>query len=221
MASYPDPILPPEWATMSVALTTELERLIVLLQAGDPTARRELINRVYPRLHRLAAKILRESFPRLGARHDTSDITNEVSVRLYQALEQVQPASLADFFRLAAQRVRWILLDLAKKPSLPLVDRPAGELDTLCPAAGESEVFPGPNRWAGLHELIDRLPEEDREVVDLLFYHGLTEVEAAAQLQVSKKTVHRRFLRAKLMLHEGMKAVPGWESLFDEDPGQE
>jgi RNA polymerase sigma-70 factor (ECF subfamily) len=207
---------------MSGELTTELERLIVLLRAGDPAARRELINRVYPRLHRLAGKMLGESFPRLKVWHNTSDITNEVSVRLYQALEEVQPASLADFFRLAAQRVRWILLDLAKKPSLPLENRPPGEQDNPCPAAeAEGDVHPGLQPWARLHELVEQLPEEERMVVDLLFYHGLSEAEAAIQLQVSKKTVHRRLLRAKLLLHESMKSIPGWEALFEENQWKE
>jgi DNA-directed RNA polymerase specialized sigma24 family protein len=48
----------------------------------------------------------------------------------------------------------------------------------------------------------------------LLFYHSLKEAEAATVLQVSARTVRRRWLRAKLRLHEALKPIPGWEAVL-------
>jgi DNA-directed RNA polymerase specialized sigma24 family protein len=155
---------------MTDHLTTELQVWIVRLQAGDPAARKELLNRAYPRLHRLAGKLLGESFPRLKtgpASQQTSDITNEVCRRLYQALEEVQPASVLDFFRLAACQVRRVLLDLAKKPALPLEERDLSsqaQAVSCPPGAPDSDELPRPEKWARLHEQVEQLPEEERAV---------------------------------------------------------
>src|SRR5690349_2018577 len=98
--------------------TVLLQGLIARLLQGDAAARGELINCAYERLRGLAAVILNESFPRLKkapALVDTTDLANEAAVKLYEALADVQPATVPDFFRLAAQRMRWVLLDLARR----------------------------------------------------------------------------------------------------------
>jgi RNA polymerase sigma-70 factor (ECF subfamily) len=210
---------------MSGDQTTELEGLLLRVQQGDPSARKEFINRVYSRLHRLVGKLLGESFPRLKgppALQNTSDVTNAAALRLYQALEEFQPATLKDFFRWAACRVRGILLDLAKKPSLPLEKDlpPPGQEPPWPAAAADSEGLPRPEVRA-LHEQVERLPEEEQEVVNLLYYAGLSEAEAAAVLKVSAKTVRRRWLRARLRLEEALRAaVPGWEGLSGGKEGE-
>ena len=45
---------------------------------------------------------------------ETTELANESAYRLYEALAEIQPATVRDFFRLAAQRIRWLLLDLAE-----------------------------------------------------------------------------------------------------------
>ena len=42
-------------------------------------------------------------------------LANEAAVKVYEALADVRPQSVPDFFRLAAQRMRWLLLDLARR----------------------------------------------------------------------------------------------------------
>ena len=67
---------------------------------------------------------------------------------------------------------------------------------------------------------IEGLPEEDREVFELVRIQGLTHAEAAAVVGVSVKTVQRRLNRARLLLAEQLADLrpdaPG-ESL--ESPG--
>ncbi len=53
-----------------------------------------------------------------------------------------------------------------------------------------------------MHEQVERLPPEEREVFDLCWYHDLTQEEAAAALGVSVRTIKRRWLRARLRLQE-------------------
>jgi RNA polymerase sigma-70 factor (ECF subfamily) len=51
-------------------------------------------------------------------------------------------------------------------------------------------------------EAIDGLPEDEREVFDLIRIQGLTQAEASAVVGVCEKTVQRRLNRARLLLAE-------------------
>ena len=58
--------------------------------------------------------------------------------------------------------------------------------------------------WAAFHEAVDRLPEEEREVMDLLWYRGLTHAQAAEALGVATKTVQRRWASARLLIRDAL-----------------
>ncbi len=51
----------------------------------------------------------------------------------------------------------------------------------------------------------ERLPAEEREVFDLLWYQELSQAEAAALLGVSERTIKRRWQSARIMLHDALK----------------
>jgi RNA polymerase sigma factor (sigma-70 family) len=186
--------------------TAGLQDLIDRVQAGDEEARRELIDTAYARLRRLSAIILRRSFPRLKGTPtlvDTTDVANESACRLHQALAEIQPATVRDFFRLAAQRIRWLLLDLAKQADRAQI---VGFDDRLAIEGRDDSSASGPP--AALTELyrqIELLPANEREVVDLLYFHGLTQAEAANQLGVTERTVRRYSTAARFRLFEALK----------------
>ena len=56
-------------------------------------------------------------------------------------------------------------------------------------------------QWSELHQQIDALPDDEREVVGLLFYQGLSQREAAEVLTISVRTVQRRWHAALCKLH--------------------
>jgi RNA polymerase sigma-70 factor (ECF subfamily) len=60
-------------------------------------------------------------------------------------------------------------------------------------------------QWTEFHRVIERLPDKERQVVDLLFYHGLSQAEAADVLAIDTSTVKRRWRAARLTLHELLK----------------
>ncbi len=64
--------------------------------------------------------------------------------------------------------------------------------------------------WSEFHEAVERLPEEEREAFDLLWYQGLSQPEAAELLGVSPRTIKRRWRSARLLLHDALRgAWPG------------
>ena len=67
------------------------------------------------------------------------------------------------------------------------------------PESAASGLTPDGRRMLGA---IDGLPEDEREVFDLVGIQGLTHAEAATVVGVSEKTVQRRLNRARLLLVE-------------------
>jgi RNA polymerase sigma-70 factor (ECF subfamily) len=93
--------------------------------------------------------------------------------------------------------MRWELNDLARR----LDEQPAaaGLPDGLAhaPSSSDSGLTPGARRMLAA---IDRLPEGEREVFDLVRIQGLTQAEAAGVLGVSAMTVARRLSRGLQLL---------------------
>ena len=111
-------------------------------------------------------------------------------------------------FNLAALQIRRELLDLKKRHFGPegvgvhhhTDHQPADDAGgSLSRKADEPEDL---SMWGEFHDRVGRLPDEQREVVNLLFYEGLTQEEASAILGISTRTLKRRWQEAKLQLHE-------------------
>lgn len=189
-----------------------LRRVYQGLAAGNAQARDELLLKVQARLERLARKMLRD-FPGVRRWEDTGDVLQHALIRLLRALDEVRPESERAFFGLAAEQIRRVLLDLVRhyKGVYGLGThhasvtglKPAGQ-DTLAPALDPpaSDVGTDLDRWCAFHEAIERLEATEREVFSLSFYHGWTQVEIAALLQVNERTVRRYWNAACLKLHE-------------------
>ena len=93
--------------------SADLQNLIDRLRGGDDAARRELLERVYNRLLRIAARIYHDDFSALRGRHDLESVVSETWVRLAGALEKTQPQTVDGFFGLIFHKVRQVLLDMA------------------------------------------------------------------------------------------------------------
>ena len=107
---------------------------------------------------------------------------------------------MRQFFALANQHMRWQLNDLARR----LDERPAALSMPEAGVAGPpqstaSGLSPDARRMLAA---IEGLPEDEREVFDLVGIQGLTHAEAAGVVGVSEKTVQRRLNRARLLLAE-------------------
>ena len=61
--------------------------------------------------------------------------------------------------------------------------------------------------WAEFHEQVEQLPDDEREVFQLLWYSGTTQREAAELLDISERTVLRRYYRAKLSLRDTLQGA--------------
>ena len=173
---------------------------------GDSPAEpivRELVASSVNRLHLLCTSMLFRGYPRLTLpplNLRSEEMLSSVVERLLKAMREVRPQTVRQFFGLASQHMRWELNDLARRLD---ENTAAVELrDSLVPAPPEtdgSQVTPNARRML---EAIEHLPEDEREVFNLVRIQGLTQPEAAGVLGVSAKTVQRRLNRGILLLSE-------------------
>ena len=159
-----------------------------------------LLGRSAAWLERLCATLLYRKYPRLARPPlglEAEELLQAVVERLLRALRETRPSSVRGFFALAGQHMRWELNDLARR--LDEGGRPI-DLDGIefaAPASSGSALHPAARRML---DAIDGLPEGEREALDLVRIHGMTQVEASALLGVSVKTVQRRLQRALIIL---------------------
>jgi RNA polymerase sigma-70 factor (ECF subfamily) len=112
-------------------------------------------------------------------------------------MRSVRPQTVRQFFALVNQHMRWELNDLARRLD---EQSSAGELrEEFLPAPASSESILTPDGRRML-VAIDKLPEDEREVFDLVRIQGLTQSEVAEVLGVSVKTVQRRLNRSLMLL---------------------
>jgi RNA polymerase sigma factor (sigma-70 family) len=173
--------------------------------AGDSPAEpivRALLDRAVRRLHVLCITLLHRSYPRLTQpplNVQADELLGAVAERLLKAMREARPQTVRQFFALANQHMRWELNDLARR----LDEQPAAV--ELCeglvpaPASSVSGLSPDGLRMLGA---IDELPEDEREVFDLVRIQGMTQTETAKLLGVADVTVKRRLNRGLRLLAE-------------------
>jgi RNA polymerase sigma factor (sigma-70 family) len=171
---------------------------------GDAPAEpivRALLASAVDRLHLICTAMLFRSYPRLTKpplNLQADEMLSAVVERLLKAMRQVHPQTVRQFFALANQHMRWELNDLARR-----LDKEAHQVElreSLVGAPAESSGSrPSPNAQRIL-EAIEGLPDEEREVFDLVRIQGMNQPEAAEVLGVSAKTVQRRLVRCLTLL---------------------
>jgi len=193
----------------------QLQGLIDRMRAGDVAARHELLEHACGRLRRLAGKMLSGSFPAVSQRHELDSVVHETWLRLLPALEKSDPPTVADFFRLAAHKIRQVLLDMAerqRKQDGREVHRTFGESsgDHTAPAAGQ--YTHDPKRlalWTEFHAKVATLTDDERAVFDMHYYLELPQAEIARLLGLPPRQVSRRWIAATDKLAEGLADAPG------------
>lgn len=182
--------------------TLNLQNWLGRLRAGDAAARDELLRACQTRLEVLVRKMLKRHAP-VGRWVEEWDVFQNAALRLLRALEGTDVADTQAFFNLAAAVIRRELIDLARHFHGPQgvganhASRPPGDHDSPVPEPAASISDPGElDRWAALHEAVERLPPEEREVFGLTFYHDWPQAKIAELFGVDERTVRRRWRRA-------------------------
>lgn len=184
--------------------TEHIQHLLDRVSEGDSNARDALLARSRERIGLLAQRMFRTR-KELRALDQTDDIISKAILRLHGSLLKVKPPNATAFFGLAARHIRWVLCDLIREH---LGGRQIFYVADLEEAEAESSEPSSLAQWSEFHQAIERLPEEHRQLFDLIFYQGLSQTEVALLLNLCTRTVMRRWQRARIELNDLLKGDP-------------
>lgn len=173
----------------------EITGLLTRCSAGDGAALDRLTPIVYTELKALAARALRGE--RDGHTLQTTALVNEAYLRLL-GQRSLDPANRAQFIGLAAQAMRRVLVDHARRRQA--AKRPTSDqrvaIDEIDLPEAEADLI-------GLDGALGRLAEispRQAKVVDLKFFAGMELEQIADVLDIARPTVVRDWRMARAWL---------------------
>jgi RNA polymerase sigma-70 factor (ECF subfamily) len=178
----------------------QITRLLRLWQAGDRDAEATLFELLLPQLRRIAKRQF------YGERADhtlqPTALVNEAFLRLARS-KHIDWQDRSHFFAIAGRVMRRYLIDHARRrPHVDLIALDAIP-EGLLKGRSRNDVV------IQMDVLLDKLEKQNPrwcKVVELKFFLGLTDQEAAHALDTSLHTLQRRWYRARHWLHEQLEA---------------
>ena len=172
---------------------------------GDAAALEELLPVVYDQLRRIAANYLRDERP--GHTLTPTGVVHEAYLRLAGA--EMSWEDRTHFLMVASSVMRRVLVDHARSRNRN--KRGAGavklSLDDIQELASDDL-----SHVVDLDEALQRLETFDprkARIVELIYFGGLTQEEAAKALQISVITIHRDLRLAKAWLERELTPPTG------------
>ena len=166
-------------------------------RAGDKGAANRLMTLVYGELHRIASREMRREHG--GHTLQTTAVVHEAYVRLCGSAP-VNWKDRSHFFAVAAQQLRRVLVDHARRVRS---EKRGGGLVRLDLLEGDGGVVAFDERLLAVDEALTRLQALDEraaKAIDLRFFGGLSEAEAAEALSISVATLKRAWDFARTWL---------------------
>jgi RNA polymerase sigma-70 factor, ECF subfamily len=186
---------------MEQAASQSVTQILRDASAGKQDAVNALFPIVYAEMRRLAASYLRRERP--GHTLQSTALVHEAYLRLVD--QNVTWQNRAHFLGVAAQTMRRILLDHAKRRSA--AKRGGGQVTLRI----DESVIGGHNRDLNLISLdkallqLEKIDRMRSRIVEMRFFGGLSNEEAAEVLGVSAPTVQRQWAGARAWLFQAMR----------------
>lgn len=183
---------------------SNVTQILDAIQHGDPKAADELLPLVYQELRRLAAHKMASEAP--GHTLQPTALVHEAWLRLVGNDGEAQFQNRAHFFGAAAEAMRRILIDRARRKKALRHGGGQQRLDV------EDIEIPAPaddDEMLAVNDALDRfaaLDAQKAELVKLRYFAGLTIEESAQVLKISEPTVKRWWAYARAWLFREIKS---------------
>ncbi len=174
---------------------TNVTQILSQIEQGDPSAAEQLLPLVYDELRKLAAARLALEKP--GQTLQATALVNEAYIRLVGAENPQQWDSRGHFFAAAAEAMRRILVEQARRKKTL---RSGGGRQRISLSVVEPESSPGEVDLLGLDEALDKLATSHprkAQLVKLRYFAGLTIAQAAETLKIATSTADADWTYAK------------------------
>jgi RNA polymerase sigma factor (TIGR02999 family) len=181
----------------------EVTQILAAIEQGDTHAAAELLPLVYDELRKLAAQRLAEEKP--GQTLQATALVHEAYLRLVGARRVQSWDSRGHFFGAAAEAMRRILINRArdKKRAKRGGEHHRVDLDRIEIALDTSD-----EQLIALDEALTQLAAEDpgaAQLVNLRFFAGLAQKDAAAALGLAPRTAERQWAYARAWLYARLR----------------
>ena len=184
----------------------EITQLLHRWRDGSQGAENELFTLVYPNLRQLARHFMRGE--RKGHTLQPTELVDQIYMRLVGAKNR-DWQNRAHFYAIAGRAMRHYLIDYARA-------RPKAELVAL---ERMSSLFPADSAKVDLAITVDRLLDELSEsnpewcrLVEIKFFLGLTDEEAAEAMGLKLRTMQRMWLDVRKWLFTQAEAINARQS---------
>ncbi len=180
---------------------TEIQRILDSLESGAPGAAAELFPLVYDDLRRRAALLLAREQP--GQTLDPTGLVHEAFLKLAGGKSPF--AGRRHFFRVAAEAMRRILIDQARRKKAL---RHGGEGRKFELSESDRIELPDPETLLAIDEALEKLAVDDPpsgELARLRLYAGLPVEEAGEMLGMSRATAFRNWDFARAVLTAALR----------------
>jgi RNA polymerase sigma factor (TIGR02999 family) len=181
---------------------SEVTRILSALEQGDPNAADRLLPLVYDALRQLAAQKLTRETP--GQTLQATALVHEAYLRLVSAEQRQHWDTRGHFFAAAAEAMRRILIDNARRKRRP--KHGGGRQRVALDEADAVAALPSEDLLA-LDEALTKLATEapaKAELVKLRYFAGFSIDEAADLLGISRATAKRYWVYARAWLYEAL-----------------
>ena len=195
------------YALTTIRVMPNVTRILSQIESGDPKAAEKLLPLVYHELRQLAAAHLAKEQP--GQTLQPTALVHEAYLRLIGGTDLDKWNSRGHFFAAAGVAIRRILIDNARRKKS---EKRGGGLARV--ALDEVQpTLPEPREdLLALDEALERLARvhpRAAELVQLLYFAGLTLPEAARTLDISPRTAGRLWTYARAWLRHELEGESG------------
>jgi len=187
-----------------ILAVSDVTRILEAAARGDKASAQELLPVVYQELRQLAAHKMAGQAP--GHTLQPTALVHEAWLRLVGNEEPSQFAGRAHFFAAAAEAMRHILIDSARRKRAA---RHGGGQVRVDIEAVEVASPANDDELLAVHDALDKLAAEDSkkaELAKLRYFVGMTFEEAAEVLGISVATAKRHWAYARAFLYEEIRA---------------
>jgi RNA polymerase sigma factor (TIGR02999 family) len=185
---------------------SELTRILSAIDQGEPHAAEQLLPLVYDELRRLAAQRLAQEKP--GQTLDATALVHEAYLRLVDVEEAQHWDSRGHFFAAAAEAMRRILIEQARRKQRP---KHGGGRSRISLDQALSLGDAPDDDLLALDEALEKLAcaEPDKaKLVKLHYFAGLSLQEAGKVLNLSHRTAKRYWAYARAWLYAAICDAP-------------
>jgi len=172
-------------------------QLLAEISSGNRSASVELLPLVYDELRRLARARMAGLKP--GQTLQPTALVHEAYLRLVRG-EGEGWKDRGHFFAAAAEAMRWIVIDRARRAARV---KHGGDQVRLTMSGIRGGIEPRPEELLAVNDALDQLEQQDprmAEVVKLRYFAGLTQDETAAAMGISRRSVNRLSTAARAWL---------------------